>query len=338
MNKTAPSWLRAVLGVRLQTKVLGANFTLLVLLGGAMAAPYAEALTRWQGFAFILASFAVGAAVNYTLVRLALGPIEDLTRVARRVTEGGLSERVPPSLVADPDLSHLASTMNDMLDNLEAGRSRMRKLGADVASAQERERAQLARELNDSVAQTLVAASFQVAAAANDVGSGPGSDALNQARGLMHTAIEEIRTLCRSLHPRVAEDLGLPAALEALVDGTRQRSLIDARLTTDIVGLAIPAEMRTTLYRIAQEALRNVERHADATTVSLLLSTRPGLLELEVADNGGFDESGRGTRTSPILARMRERLSLAGGELHIDSRRDFGNRVVATVRLETEAA
>jgi signal transduction histidine kinase len=338
MKKTASSWLRAVLGVRLQTKVVGANLVLLVLLGGAMAAPYAEALTRWQAFTLILASFAVGAAMNYMLVRLALGPIEDLTRVARRITQGSHSERVPPSLVADPDLSLLASTMNDMLDNLEVGRSRMRKLGADVASAQERERAQLARELNDSVAQTLVAAGFQVAAAANDVGSGPGSDALEQARGLMRTAIEEIRTLCRSLHPRVAEDLGLPAALEALVDATRQRSLIDARLTTDIAGLAIPVEVRTTLYRIAQEALRNVERHADATTVTLLLSARPGLLELEVADNGRVDESDRGMLASPVLARMRERLSLAGGELHIDSRRDDGNRVVATVRLEMEAA
>jgi signal transduction histidine kinase len=154
----------------------------------------------------------------------------------------------------------------------------------------------------------------------------------------MRTAVEEIRTLCRSLHPRVAEDLGLPAALEALVDGTRQRSLIDAHLTTDIAGLTIPAEVRTTFYRIAQEALRNVERHADATTVTLILSARPGLVELEVADNGGFDDSDRGMRASPVLARMRERLSLAGGELHIDSRRDFGNRVVATVRLEMEAA
>lgn len=335
----AGSLLQAILGVRVQAKVLGANLAILLFALAAMQGPLRTSLTRWQDLTVVLVAIAVGAAVNYTLVRLALKPLKDLASVARRVTEGNLSERVPPSLVADPDLAHLASTMNEMLDNLGAGRRRLRQLGADVASAQERERAQLARELNDSVAQILVAASFQIAAAANEVGSGPGSEPLNQARALMRTAIEEIRTLSRSLHPRVADDLGLPAALDALIDGTRQRSLIDARLTTDISGLAIPATLRTTLYRIAQEALRDVERHADATTVTLSLSARPGLIKLEVSDDGpGLDESGAMTRTSPVLVRMRERLSLAGGELHIDSERDRGTRVVATVRLETEAA
>jgi len=335
----APAWLRAILGVRLQTKVLGANLAILVLAIAAAIATLISSFGPWLGVAVVLASLAFGAIVNYRLVRLALEPLADLALIARRVSRGNISERVPPSLVADPDLAHLASTMNEMLDSLEAGRSRMRKLGADVASAQERERAQLARELNDSVAQTLVAASFHVAAAANEVGLGPGSGPLIQARDLMRVAVEEIRTLSRTLHPRVADDLGLPAALESLVDGTRQRSLIDARLTTDMSGLAIPAGLRTTLYRIAQEALRDVEKHADASIVTLSLSARDGVVELTVSDDGpGFSHPAGASRLSPVLTRMRERLSLAGGELHIDISGDRGTRVVATMRLETEAA
>lgn len=334
--RETPAWLRAILGVRLQTKVLGANLAILVF---AIAAANAPSLGAWQRVAVVLVSLALGAGVNFMLVRLALEPLGDLALTARRVSRGNISERVPPSLVADPDLAHLASTMNEMLDSLEAGRSRMRKLGADVASAQERERAQLARELNDSVAQTLVAASFHVAAAANEVGLGPGSGPLIQARDLMRVAVEEIRTLSRSLHPRVADDLGLPAALESLVDGTRQRSLIDARLTTDMSGLAIPAGLRTTLYRIAQEALRDVEKHADASSVTLSLSARDGVVELAVSDDGpGFSQPAGASRSSPVLARMRERLSLAGGELHIDISGDRGTRVVATMRLQPEAA
>jgi signal transduction histidine kinase len=339
VTNAAPSWLRAILGVRLQAKVLGANLAILLFAVVAMQTPLRTSLTPWTALAVVLVALSGGALVNYTLVRLALKPLNDLEHVARRVTEGNVAARVPPSLVADPDLAHLASTMNEMLDNLEAGRASLRKLGADVASAQERERAQLARELNDSLAQTIVAASFQIAAAAGEVGTGPGSVPLDEARTLMRSAVEEIRTLSRTLHPRVADDIGLPAALEALIDGTRQRSLIDARLTTDISGPAIPPALRTTLYRIAQEALRDIERHADATAVTLSLSSRLGVVELEVADNGaGSAEPGSNEPTSSALARMRERLSLAGGELHIHKALDRGTRVVATVKLDTEAA
>jgi len=337
-GNSLPSWLRAILGVPLQWKVLGANLVTLAIALAAMPTPLSAGSARGEGLGIVLVALAAGAGVNYALVRLALKPVQDLARIARRVTQGRLAQRVPASLVADPDLAQLVATMNELLDNLAAGRERMRKLGADVASAQERERAQVARDLQDSVAQTLAAASFHIAAAANEVGLGAGSGPLAQARELMRTAVEEIRTLSRSLHPRVADDLGLPAALESLVDGTRQRSLIDVKLITDIAGVVIPSGLRTTLYRIAQEALRDVERHADAATVTLSLSARRGLVELEVSDDGhGFGDSGQTTRTSSVLARMCERLSLAGGDLHIDSRRDGGTRVVATVRLETEA-
>ena len=338
MTEPAPSWLRAILGVRLQAKVLGANLAILLFAVVVMQAPLRTAPMPGKAIAVVLLALSLGALVNYTLIRLAFRPLTDLENVARRVTEGNVSARVAPSLVADPDLAHLASTMNEMLDNLEAGRSRLRKLGADVASAQERERAQLARELNDSVAQSLVAASFHVAAAAGEIGMGPGSEFLDQARTLMRSAVEEIRTLSRSLHPRVADDIGLPAALEALIDGTRQRALIDARLTTDISGAAIPPALGTTLYRIAQEALRDVERHAGATSVTLSLSSRSGVIELEVADDGPGAVETAEMDPSPVLARMRQRLSLAGGELHIHKAPDCGTRVVATVRLDTEAA
>ena len=334
-----PSWLRAILAIRLQTKVLGAN---LVILGIAAAAlwvlPGARA-ARPQDLFIVLGALAVGAGVSYALIRVALKPVDDLERIARRVSQGRLSERVPPSLVADPGLAHLATTMNEMLDTLSASRDRMRKLGADVLYEQERERAEVARDLQDSVAQTLAAASFQIAAAINDIGRDTGAAYLRDARDLLRTALEEIRNVSRSLYPRVAEDLGLPAALEALGDATRQRSLIDVKVRTDIVGVIIPVPLFTTLYRVAQESLRNVEKHADAGTATVSLSARPGLVELEISDDGcGFDSKVATARANSALERIRERLSLAGGELHIDSTRDSGTRVVARIRMETEAA
>jgi len=339
-RRSVPSWLGAILRVSLETKVLGANLTI-VGIAIALLLPLNSTPTRWSDLAIIFGALAAGVSVNYVLVRLALKPVQDLEKIARRVSEGRVRERVPLSLIADPDLAHLASTMNEMLDNLAAGRDRMRKLGAEVVYAQEKERAQVARDLHDSVAQTLAAAGFQVAAAANQVGLSAGSVPLASARDLLRSALEEIRTLSRSLHPRVADDLGLPAALESLADATRQRSLIDVRVSCDIAGVSITGALSTTLYRIAQETLRIVERDADAGMATIMLSARPdGLVELEIVDDGsGLDEPLETVRANPVLCRMRERLSLAGGDLHIDSGAGGrGTRVVATVRVEEESA
>jgi signal transduction histidine kinase len=334
-----PTWLRSILTIRLQAKILGAN---LVILGIAVAALWVlpgAGTGRSRDLVIVFVALVAGVCVNYALVRVALKPIDDLERVARRVSQGRLSERVPPSVVADSGLTHLGTTMNEMLDTLSAGRDRMRKLGAEVAHQQEKERAQVARDLQDSVSQTLAAASFQISAAMNDIGRNTDTPYLTEARDLLRIALEEIRNVSRALYPRIAEDLGLPTALEALGDATRQRSLIDVKVRTDIVGVIIPVTLFTTLYQVAQEALRNIEKHADAGTATICLSARPGFIELEIGDDGcGFDGVVAEARANSAFDRLRERLSLAGGELHIDSTRDSGTRVVARIRMETEAA
>jgi signal transduction histidine kinase len=158
-------------------------------------------------------------------------------------------------------------------------------------------------------------------------------------RELLRTALEEIRNVSRSLHPRVATELGLPSALEALGDATQQRSLVDVRVNVDVSGVVIPPALSSTLYRVAQEALRNVERHADASKATVFLRARPGYVELEVSDDGrGFDGPLEKKNGDSGYAVMRERLSLAGGKLHIDNIPDRGTRVVAWVGIDTEAA
>jgi signal transduction histidine kinase len=242
-------------------------------------------------------------------------------------------------VVADRDLAQLSTTINDMLDKLAAGRERMRKLGAEVVYAEERERARVARELHDSVAQTLAAASFQVAAIAYEIGDHEASPRVAEVRQLLRGAIEEIRNVSRSLHPRVTSDLGLPSALEALADATRQRSLVDVKTSVDVSGVVIPPAVSATMYRIAQEALRNVETHADAASATVTLFALPGYIELEVTDDGqGIEGPLEKKRADARFAKMRERLSLAGGDLHIDSTENSGTRVRAWVAIDTEAA
>ena len=334
-----PRLLRAILGIPLEIKLLGANVIILGVAVLALLEPTRLQPGRLIDVYVVMAALIIGATVNFALVKLALRPIDALHRVARLVSEGRLAARVPASIVADRELTRLSTTINEMLDTLSDGRQRMRKLGAEVVYAEERERAQVARELHDSVGQTLAAASFQVAAAAHEIGTHTASPRLATVRELLRTALEEIRNVSRSLHPRVASDLGLPAALEALGDATQQRSLVDVQVNVDICGVVIPVALSATLYRVAQEALRNVERHADAGHATVSLRARAGYVELEVNDDGrGFEGPLERKRGDSALAAMRERLSLAGGELHIDRAADRGTRVVAWVGMDTEAA
>jgi signal transduction histidine kinase len=334
-----PHWLRAILGISLELKLLGAN---LIILGTAVLVLFGPVHLnpgRLTDVFVVVIALSIGAIVNFSLVKVALRPIKTLEHVARRVSEGRLAERVPASVVADRDLAQLSTTMNDMLDKLAAGREQMRKLGAEVVYAEEKERARIARELHDSVGQMLAAASFQVAAVAYEIGDHEASARVAEVRQLLRTAIEEIRNVSRSLHPRVTTDLGLPSALEALADATRQRSLIDVKIKVDVSDVVIPQAVSATLYRIAQEALRNVERHSDAGQATVTLFAWPGYIELEVTDDGqGLEAPLEKKRVDSRFAAMRERLSLAGGDLHIDSAGDTGTRVRAWVGMDTEAA
>jgi signal transduction histidine kinase len=334
-----PRWLRAILGIPLQAKLLGANLIILAVVVLVLLGPIHLQPGHLTDVLVVVVALMIGAIVNLALVRLALRPIDALQRVAKLVSQGRLSERVPPSIVADRELTQLSSTINEMLDSLAAGRDRMRKLGAEVVYAEERERAQVARELHDSVGQTLAAASFQIAAATHEIGNHAASPRLATVRELLRTSLEEIRNVSRSLHPRVASDLGLPAALEALGDATRQRSLVDVQVKVDVSRVSIPAAVSATLYRVAQEALRNVERHADASHATVSLRARPGYVELVIKDDGrGFEGPLEQKRGESGLAAIRERLSLAGGKLHIDTAQDRGTTVIAWIGMDTEAA
>lgn len=341
-NKSGPRiqpLLRAILGIPLEAKLLGANLVILGVAALLLFGPVHLHPGQLTDAYVVVAALIMGASVNLALVRLALRPINTLERVAQRVSQGRLAERVPASIVADRELTHLSKTINDMLDTLAAARERMRKLGAEVVYAEERERAEVASELHDSVGQTLAAASFQLAAAAHEIGDHKAAPRLTEVRELLRTALEEIRNVSRSLHPRVTTDLGLPSALEALGDAVQERALVNVEVNVDISGVVIPPALSSTLYRVAQEALRNVERHADAGHATVSLRARPGYVELEVTDDGhGFEGQAEKKRGNSGFAAMRERLSLAGGELHIDTARDRGTRVIAWVGMDTEAA
>jgi signal transduction histidine kinase len=250
-----PRWLHTILEIPPEMKLLGANLIIVGVAVLLLFGPVRLQPARLIDAYVVVAALIVGATVNFGLVRLALRPIEALERVAKRVSEGRLAERVPASMVADHEMTRLSTTINEMLDSLAADRERIQKLDGEVVYAEERERAQVARELHDSVVQMLTDASFQLATAANEIGNHAALSRLATVRDLLRVAIAEIRNVSHSVHLRVAMDLISPTALEALGNDTRQRSFADVGSTSLFPEAVIPGRYGV----VMRQDIRDVE-------------------------------------------------------------------------------
>ena len=321
------------LRVPLLGKLVGAN--LLIVLA-ALVVVVAERQGALPGNAVAILGIALGVSlvVNLGLVYVALRPLSELELTAARVSAGDLGARVAASPLADRDMARVGTTLNTLLDNLTNDRARVRRLAAQVISAQDEERARVARELHDSTAQMLAALMLQLGVAAKESTSPALDERIAMLRDMAAEALEEVRNLSHTIHPRVLDDLGLAAALEWIARQTREQESLDVEVFADD-GQAIPKLPASVLYRIAQESLRNAVRHAQARRVELWLRRGPGTATLEVVDDGrGFDvKRAEERRPGMGLFSMRERVGLVNGTLSLVSAPGRGTRVVATVPL-----
>jgi len=321
------------LRVPLLGKLAGANLLIVV---AALVVVVAERQGKLPGDAVSILGIALGVSlvVNLGLVHVALRPLSELELTAARVSAGDLGARVADRMLADRDMARVGTTLNTLLDNLTNDRARVRRLAAQVISAQDEERARVARELHDSTAQMLAAVMLQLGVAARENES-PALDArIATVRDMVADALEEVRSLSHTIHPRVLDDLGLAAALSWLTRQTREQEALDAEAFADD-GAPIPRLEATVLYRVAQESLRNAVRHAHAHRVEVWLRRTPTTATLEVVDDGrGFDvRRAEERRPGMGLFSMRERVGLANGTLSVESTPGRGTRVVATVPL-----
>jgi PAS domain S-box-containing protein len=207
----------------------------------------------------------------------------------------------------------------------------LRALAARLMTAQEEERARVARELHDDFAQRLALLGIEAErllqyAVLDDVRSGLERIGVRAAE-----LSDNMRTLSHRLHPAVVEDLGLVLALRALAVEWRSEG-IEVSFGHRAVVEPVPLPTATCLYRIAQEALRNAGKHAPDAAVRVQLAQESGELKLVIEDTGpGFDVSEAKERGGLGLLSMKERARLAGGTLEIETRSGDGTRVI--VRL-----
>ena len=212
--------------------------------------------------------------------------------------------------------------------------AKLRELTQRVLDTQEEERGRVARELHDGISQILVGVRYALDIARRRFASGDprAADTLEKGTENLGLAIQEVRRISRDLRPGVLDDLGLGPAIKALAQDFRTRTGIDTDFSTVVFRNRLDQDAKIALYRIAQEALTNVERHASASHVSIDLRGHRAGATLRIADDGVGLRSKSTSSPGIGLRNMQERMDQLGGTLRILSSKD-GTIIEAQVPL-----
>jgi two-component system, NarL family, sensor histidine kinase UhpB len=341
----------ALLGLPLFLKVLIAN-CIVVLFGVGLGTWFtltfvadSSGAVHWPAVAVMLVvGFGGSVLINAAVLTLALQPLHALERTVDRVAAGDLSARAQRVLFRDPDVERLGDTLNTMLDVLGEHRGLLQKLSEQVLEAQEDERKRIARELHDDTAQALTTLLIRLKILERARSATEMRGQINELRELTAETLEAVRSLAVELRPATLDDLGLVAALEAYTEAYAAR--IPLPLEFSALGFddqveRLPPQVELVLYRVVQEALTNVAKHASAQRVRVALRLNAHEVVAVVADDGlGFDVEDvmRSRERGLGLFGMQERLGLVQGQLVIDSAPGRGTRIEARVPAWTSLA
>ena len=198
-----------------------------------------------------------------------------------------------------------------------------------LLEGQETERRRLARELHDQTGQALASILLGLKTLEREVGAQP----LAVIRELVDSALGDVRRLTVELRPPALDDFGLTAALERLSSVIGEQSPFTIDVHVSVPEGALSAEHETAIYRIVQEALTNIVKHASATSVSIVVTSKDGFVRAVVEDDGGGFDAGTARKGALGLVGMRERAQLLGGRLDVESSPGAGTTVVAELPL-----
>jgi two-component system, NarL family, sensor histidine kinase UhpB len=291
--------------------VVGLAVAVLVLAPITVSVPTAIA-----ELAVILGGFAVTLVLFHAFLRRALAPLETLTEVMHQIDPLAPGQRIDTSTVA------LAEAFNEMLDRLEGER---RDSGRRALAAQEAERRRIARELHDEIGQLLTGLILRGETLARRAPEDLRDDVVGLREGAREAA-EEVRLIARRLRPEALDELGLQSALLALCTTVAERAglEVERRFARD---LPLTAEEELVIYRVAQESLTNVVRHAQGSRVSVTLEPDGDRdVVLTVRDDGVGMPADVADDSSGIRG-MRERALLVGAQLRVRAVEPRGTEV-----------
>lgn len=327
-----------------------------VLLTDISMAPLETSLAKglWQHFLWWLAAILVSVLiVNLVVNRFVLRRLDGITHAIRGVGLGQRSDPLPEN--QNDEIGNVSHAFNEMTRQIEKREAENCQLSEDIQrqntergellkrliTAQEDERARVARDLHDELGQALAGLSLQTEAIKSMVPSDPDKALLylNQTQDLIGTTTEQMYNLILALRPSVLDDLGLVAALRVHADRILKGTGINFKLDADGFSGRLPLDVETALYRIFQEALNNVVRHAHASKVQMSLSLGNGIFRGEIVDDGqGFDfEAVRSNPDKPQglgFLGMQERVTQYHGKVEVSTEMDHGTKIVISIPLE----
>ncbi len=223
-----------------------------------------------------------------------------------------------------------------LFEQVQAAKLGLESLSRRLIESEETERRRISRELHDQTGQSLTAIKMNLERALRDSGSVQIARRLNESLGMIEQTITEIRDLARDLRPSLLDDLGLVPALRSYCNLMADRLGISVEFVAEVATDRLDPKVETTCYRVAQEALTNVAKHARATHVRVELCLRGTDLNLLIVDDGsGFNVTQALTQAAAgasigVLG-MRERAALIGGKVSITSGSGLGTEVRAVI-------
>jgi two-component system, NarL family, sensor histidine kinase UhpB len=315
-------------------QVVAANVVLVALtLFAASLAAGLDLTVSDQRWSFLILALAIvlTLCVNMWMLQRRFAPLERLIRRIETIDPAAPSSHQLPDKDPVEEIDKLSRSFNLLLERIEEER---RRSGTLAMRAQEEERRRLARDLHDEVNQALTAILLRLEALAQDSPDARVEE-LKELKRLVNQAMEELLNLARQLRPSALDDHGLMPAVEAQLKRFSARTGIELTVNSEGDPDALPEDVQTAVYRILQEALANIGRHAGATAVAVEIEAEGGRLELRIRDDGeGFDPAamtrragGNGHGAGLGLSGMAERARLAGGELAVLSAPGGGTTV-----------
>lgn len=319
----------------------------------AVGIPYGK-LIRESNAVFYRSLAALGLLTLFTITAVwvaaelaVLRALRALVQTVRRFGAGDLGARAGAPAGYD-ELASLAKAFNTMADSLAErhresveSQERLRALSSRLQMAREAEAARISRELHDEIGQLLTSLKLDLARLkADGSGNAPGAPALarevESMNGRIASAIDFVRRISSELRPSVLDKLGLASALEWQAREIETRTGLTVHVDAEELEPGPPEPVAVTLFRIAQEALTNVVRHAGAGAVEVMLARRGDAILLEISDDGaGIPDDAVDSRDSLGIVGMRERAMLIGARLTITSHSAAGTTVSVSVPAET---
>jgi signal transduction histidine kinase len=295
--------------------------------------PAAEAI-RPVSIVLIVGVITVAIIVSLGVQRVT-DPIQNLLVQTRQVAAGDYDAKVTLSRIKE--IKELGMAFNDMVEQIRRYRAGVRQYVADITRTQEEERKRIARELHDDTVQSLIAINqrLELTRASLD-DPAEARPRLTEVKTMVTGAIASVRQFSRDLRPLTLEDLGLIAALQYQINQLAQSEKLEVNLEVRGDAAGLPADLEVAIFRIMQETLNNVKKHAKATRVDVLADFTTHDIELVVKDDGiGFDmpEAITDFASSGSFGMMglQERAQLFGGNVFIRSEPNHGTTVHLTM-------